>query len=150
MALGLTASNRNEYQEYFLGGEGGRLQPYHLHVPIVLKSGRLNLPEHSCPVQACNGIDLRLSINNNTIKASVQVTNNMNRLKICTKWWSMKAIQSKATFTMWPKPYTLIFADNATVSLTTDNKYLRLCPDRRLKWRKDVMLKRQELNLRMR
>ena len=24
MALGLTASNRNEYQEYFLGDKGGR------------------------------------------------------------------------------------------------------------------------------
>jgi hypothetical protein len=33
-------------------------QPYHLHVPIVLKSGRLNLLEASGPVQACNGIDL--------------------------------------------------------------------------------------------
>ena len=42
-------SNRNEYQEYFLGGKGGRCvgrQPSHLHVPIVLKSGSLNLLEH--------------------------------------------------------------------------------------------------------
>ena len=31
-------------------------QPYHLHVPIVLKSGSLNLLEPSGPVQACNGI----------------------------------------------------------------------------------------------
>jgi hypothetical protein len=31
-------------------------QPYHLHVPIVLKSGSLNLLELSGPVQACNGI----------------------------------------------------------------------------------------------
>jgi len=30
--------------------------PYHLHVPIVLKSGSLNLLEASGPVQACNGI----------------------------------------------------------------------------------------------
>jgi hypothetical protein len=29
-------------------------------VPIVLKSGRLNLLEHSGPVQACNGIALPL------------------------------------------------------------------------------------------
>ena len=55
------ASNRNEYQEYFLviksaGGWGW--QPYHLHVPIVLKSGSLNLLEPSGPVQACNGIAL--------------------------------------------------------------------------------------------
>jgi len=33
-------------------------QPYHLHVPIVLKSGSLNLLEPSGPAQACNGIDL--------------------------------------------------------------------------------------------
>ena len=56
-----SASNRNEYQEYFLGGNGGRctgLQPYHLHVPTVLKSGSLNLLEPSRPVQTCNGIAL--------------------------------------------------------------------------------------------
>jgi hypothetical protein len=29
-------------------------QPYHLHVPIFLKSGSLNLLEPSGPVQACN------------------------------------------------------------------------------------------------
>jgi hypothetical protein len=37
-------------------------QPYHLHVLIVLKSGFLNLLEHSGPVQACNGIALPLSL----------------------------------------------------------------------------------------
>jgi hypothetical protein len=35
-------------------------QPCHLHVPIVLKSRSLNLPEPSRPVQACNGIALPL------------------------------------------------------------------------------------------
>ena len=38
----------------FFGAWGS--QPYHLHVPIVLKSGSLNLLERSGPVQACNGI----------------------------------------------------------------------------------------------
>jgi hypothetical protein len=33
-------------------------QPYHLHVPIVLKSGSLNILESSGPVQTCNGIIL--------------------------------------------------------------------------------------------
>jgi hypothetical protein len=33
-------------------------QPYHLHVPIVLKSGSLNLLEPSGPVQAFNGVAL--------------------------------------------------------------------------------------------
>ena len=33
-------------------------QPYHLYVPTVLKSGSLNIPGPSGPVQACNGIAL--------------------------------------------------------------------------------------------
>jgi len=52
-----SASNRNKYQEYFLGGKGG-----HLHVPIVLKSGSLNLLELSGPVQACKTIVLPLPL----------------------------------------------------------------------------------------
>jgi hypothetical protein len=36
------------------------LQPYHLHMPIVLKPGSLDLLEPSGPVQACNGIALPL------------------------------------------------------------------------------------------
>jgi len=40
-------------------GAGG-LQPYHHHVPIVLKSGSLNLLETSGPVQAFNEIALPL------------------------------------------------------------------------------------------
>jgi len=63
---GDSASNRNEYQEYFLevktaGAQGWR--PYNLHVAIVLKSGSLNLVEPLGPVQACNGIVLPLPIN---------------------------------------------------------------------------------------
>jgi hypothetical protein len=38
------------------------LQPYHLHVPVVLKSGSLNLLEFSGPIQACNGITLPLQL----------------------------------------------------------------------------------------
>jgi len=56
-----SASNRSEYQEYFLGVKvanawGSHL--YRLHVPIVLKSGGLKLLEPSGPVQACIGIAL--------------------------------------------------------------------------------------------
>jgi hypothetical protein len=58
------ASIRNEYQEYFLGvkvaGAQG-WQPCHLYLPIVLKSGSLNLLEPSGPVRAFNGIALPLS-----------------------------------------------------------------------------------------
>jgi hypothetical protein len=37
-------------------------QPYHLHVPIFLKSRSLSLLEPSGPVQACNGIALPLPL----------------------------------------------------------------------------------------
>jgi hypothetical protein len=56
-----SASNKNEYQEYFLGVKAAGAegwQPYHVYVPIVLKSGSLSLLEPSGPVQACNGIAL--------------------------------------------------------------------------------------------
>jgi len=49
-----SASNRNEYQEYFLGGKGGRylgLTTYHLHEPTGLKCGSLNILKPSGPVQ---------------------------------------------------------------------------------------------------
>jgi hypothetical protein len=63
MALGSTQPlTKNEYQEYFLGVKvaGKDWQPCHFHVPIVLKSGSLNLLEPSGPVKACNGIALPL------------------------------------------------------------------------------------------
>jgi hypothetical protein len=39
-----------------------RAEPCHLHVPIVLKSGSLNLLEPYGPVKACNGIALPLDV----------------------------------------------------------------------------------------
>ena len=50
---GDSASNRNEYQEYFVGVKAAGL-------PSVLKSGSLNILEPSGPLQACNGIALPL------------------------------------------------------------------------------------------
>ena len=61
-----SASNRNEYQEYFLGVKADGAygwQPYHLHVQSVLNSGNLHLLEPSGPVQDCNGIALRFYCN---------------------------------------------------------------------------------------
>ena len=58
-----SASERNKYQEYILGVKAAGVyiwQPYHLHVPIVLKSRSLSLLEPSGPVQACKGIALPL------------------------------------------------------------------------------------------
>jgi hypothetical protein len=60
-----SASNRNEYQECFLGVKMASAlgwQPYHIHVLTVLKSGSLNILEPLGPVQACNGIALPLPL----------------------------------------------------------------------------------------
>jgi len=54
----------------FPGGKGGRcigLTTLHLHVPIGMKSGSLNLLEPSGPIQACNGIALRVPLISNII-----------------------------------------------------------------------------------
>ena len=55
-----SASNRNVYQEYFLGEGGGKgvqhIGPTTFHVPIFLKAESLNLLEPSGPVQASSGI----------------------------------------------------------------------------------------------
>jgi len=53
-----SASNRNEYQEHFLGGKSGRcVRPTTLppSCAVVTKSGKLNFLEPSGPLQACNG-----------------------------------------------------------------------------------------------
>jgi hypothetical protein len=52
-------SNRNEYQEYFLGVKAAQcvgLTTLSPSQPIVLKSGSLNLLEPSEPVKACMGL----------------------------------------------------------------------------------------------
>ena len=55
--------NRNEYQEYILGGKGSWCVGLTTLPPSwanCLDSGSLNLLEPSGPVQACNGIALPL------------------------------------------------------------------------------------------
>ena len=62
MCPGFDSASKNVYQVN-PGGKGGRcvrLTTYHLHVPIVKKSGGLNLLEPCGPVQACNRTDLPL------------------------------------------------------------------------------------------
>ena len=56
-----SASNRNEYQEYFLGGKSGRCVGLTTLPPSCadyLEIWEPHLLEPSGPVQACNGIDL--------------------------------------------------------------------------------------------
>jgi hypothetical protein len=60
-----SASNINEYQEYFLGVKSAGAygsHPYQLHVLFVMKSGSLNLLGPSGTVQVCNGIALPLPL----------------------------------------------------------------------------------------
>ena len=60
MCPGADSASKSEYQD-IPGSKGGRcvrLTTYHFHVPIVKKSGGLNLLEPSVPVQACNGTAL--------------------------------------------------------------------------------------------
>jgi hypothetical protein len=65
MALGLTQHLTEMSTSNISWGKGGRcvgLTTLHFHVPIVLKSGCLNLLEPSGTVQACNGIALPLPL----------------------------------------------------------------------------------------
>ena len=60
-----SASNRNEYQEHFLGVKSSRCVRLTTLPPscaVVTKSGSLNFLEPSGPVQACNGTDLTLPL----------------------------------------------------------------------------------------
>ena len=52
-----SASNGNEYQEYFIGGKGGRCVELTTLLP-VLKPGNLSLLEPSGSAQACTAIPL--------------------------------------------------------------------------------------------
>ena len=56
-------------------------QPYHLHVPNVLKSGSLNFVEPSGTVQACNGTAFTATEINSILWWDVQGTRNQMRLK---------------------------------------------------------------------
>ena len=46
----------------FFWSDFRKMQPYHFHVSIVLKSWSFKLLEPSGPIQACNGIALPLHL----------------------------------------------------------------------------------------
>ena len=75
-----SASNRNEYREYFLGGKGGRcvrLTTYHHPVPLSRNLGTLTSWNPPGPVQACNGTALPFyahEVNNVIWKTSSMTT----------------------------------------------------------------------------
>jgi len=59
-----SASNRNEYQEHFLGVKAAGEKDDNLppSCAVVMKFGHLNFLEPSGPLQACNGTDLPLPL----------------------------------------------------------------------------------------
>ena len=65
-----SASNRNEYQEYFLGVRLLTLPP---SCAVVTKSGNLNFLEPSGPLQACNGTALTLYLDANISETNLLV-----------------------------------------------------------------------------
>jgi len=83
-----SASNRNEYQEHFLGGKGGLC--VRLILPpscaVVMKSGNLNFLETCGPLQACNGTDLPLH--------SIMEQNILILIDCCVKFKSLKPTNS--------------------------------------------------------
>jgi len=65
MCPGADSASESEYQD-IPGGKGGRcvrLTTYHIHVPVVKKSGGLNLLEPCGAVQASNGRALPFTFN---------------------------------------------------------------------------------------
>jgi len=99
MALGSTQPLTEMSTRNFLGvkaaGASG-WQPYHLHVPTVLKSGSLNLLEPSGPVQACNGIALPLPLLQ-VVLPSVELNIGLHHFenascKSCSQPWNLIAV----------------------------------------------------------
>ena len=81
MCAGVDSASKNEYQDN-PGGKGGRcvrLTTYHLHVPIVKKSGGLSLLEPCGPVQACNGTALPYIIRRGNGKFGHKLCRNTRR-----------------------------------------------------------------------
>ena len=78
-----SASNRNEYQEYFLGVKGGRCVRADNLPPscaVVTKSGNLNFLETSVPLQACNGRALPLCNSQMIVEISRKISDNVSIL----------------------------------------------------------------------
>jgi len=94
--------NRNEYQEHFLGGKGGRcirLTTLPPSCAIVMKSGNLNFLEPSGPLKACNGTAL-LFFNTQKIQLHKYLNWNWMLFPSCMKppfqfYSSMNILQTK-------------------------------------------------------
>ena len=89
---GVDWASKNEYQDH-PGGKSGRcvrLTTYHLHVPIVKKSGGLNLLEPCGPVQACNGTALPFIYISLPVHSAGEMSNRAREICIfvCNSGWN--------------------------------------------------------------
>ena len=76
---------------YQVSGRCVGLTTLHLHVPIVLKSGSLNLLEPSGPVQACNRIILRCWVSKSRVPVFFKILFRTPSVAVLTKsltYWS--------------------------------------------------------------
>jgi hypothetical protein len=92
-------STRNVFLGVNAAGAYG-WQPYHFHVPIVLKCGSLNLLEPSGPLQACNGIALPLRFLLFTGKKSIVTLTNGARGGAVDSGTALQAERSRVRFRM--------------------------------------------------
>jgi hypothetical protein len=82
-------------------------------VPIVLKSGSLNLLEPSGPLQACNGIALRLHLQDHILKISYTCQDQRVFWKsgiICTKLGHARSTASHPDYTLATRAMPLLNA----------------------------------------
>ena len=107
-----SASNRNEYQEHFLGGKNGRcvrLKNLPPSCAVVMKSGNLNFLEPSGPLQDCKGTALLLI---------GLLDMGFHLLIFCTILYS-------AMLSTWPNQFNLCFFNKPNFLLSYN--HLRSC-----------------------
>jgi hypothetical protein len=91
MALGLTASNRNEYQEYFLGGKGGRCVGLTLQISYA-DCHEIWKPQLPGTLWACPGLhkDCFTFASLEAVGvAKPPVTFMKKTLNFCKGWWTL-------------------------------------------------------------
>ena len=102
-----SASNRNEYQVYFLGGKGGRCVRLTTLPPscaVVMKSGNLNFLETSGPLQACNGTALPLPLTINLLKGTTDKSINLDSAN-CFDFLKTLRVLELSTINVQPVPF---------------------------------------------
>ena len=90
-----SASNRNEYQVYFLGVKGSRcvrLTTYHHPVPLSRNLGNLNFLELSGTLRACNGTALPFTLKCNKPQCLVLQEDAPRKVRSVMPEWASKLL----------------------------------------------------------